>query len=258
MPASLDRTGHAGPGGRQGVGRLAWLMPALVAVLAAAGCGTAASGATQATAGLTAKCQAAQSSMLATVPGFVTLFRQAVPALPGDPGAHLSRPQESTQYVCGESNGFVADDMMHGKYRAQDNALARSLGYTLGRLPLLPYIGPAVTTDPHGVFEAYESAYGFRSVTAAGKWLTSARRTPVRPDDLTVPLPPSFIARTDVFGPNDGRHEHRIGISGLIGTTAVVVSFNGGRGLSWRDIQAIWQSAYSRLRHCLGSAAKTA
>lgn len=137
---------------------------------------------------------------------------------------------------------------MYGKYRAQDDAYARSLGYHVGKWPLLPYIGPAVSGLPHGVLEASEEIYQFRSAAAAGTWLTDARWEPTPSPDLTgISLPSGFIARAGVSGPDDGRHEHGIGISGQIGSTVVVVSFNGGRQLSWSDVQPIWGQIYDRL-----------
>jgi hypothetical protein len=180
--------------------------------------------------------------------GFVSTFHSGNVSLPGSHGEANHPRWDVTQYVCGLSNGFVSQVIMYGKYRTQNNALARQLGYRVGKFPLLPVIGPVVSALPHGVFEAYEEVFQFRSVTAATDWLSDARWEPTPPQDMAdVSLPAGFIARAGMSGPNDGKHEHGIGISGRVGTDVIVVSFNGGRLLSWSDVQHFWLTEYRRL-----------
>jgi hypothetical protein len=137
---------------------------------------------------------------------------------------------------------------MYGKYRAQDNALARSLGYPIGKIPLLPYEGTAVTQLPHRVFQSDEEIYQFRSAKAAATWLANGRWTPKPWHALTgLPLPRGFLAIPGVTGPDNGRDEHGIGISGQRGDLVIVVSFNGGKDLDWDDVKAIWSRAYTHL-----------
>lgn len=176
----------------------------------------------------------------------IPMFRVGNAQLPGSDGIAGHPPWVRTQYVCGQFDGFVARDIMYGKYRAEDNALARSLGYQIGKLPLLPVIGQVVSALPHGLFEAYEEAYQFRTPAGASTWLADARWEPVPPKNMTVSLPAGFIARAGVSGKDDGTHEHGIGISGQIGATVLVVSFHGGRELSWPDIRPLWIKAYDR------------
>jgi hypothetical protein len=182
------------------------------------------------------------------LPGFISMFDASNVPLPGSHGEANHPASDVAQYVCGLSNGFVSQVIMYGKYRAQDNALARKLGYSIGEFPLLPVIGPVVSALPHGVFEAYEEVFQFRSASAAATWLSGARWEPTPPQDLAdVSLPVGFVARAGTSGPNDGKHEHGIGISGQIGTDVIVVSFNGGRLLSWSDVQHFWLTDYRLL-----------
>lgn len=142
------------------------------------------------------------------------------------------------------SNGISAL-IMYGRYRAQDDALARGLGYVTGKWPLLPYQGSAVSNLPHGIFETYEEIYQFRSSKAAATWLDDLRATP-NPNDIPgLLLPPSFIARSEVMGSDNGLDEHEIAIGGQHGNELIFVSFRGGKKLAWNDINKIWSSAYS-------------
>lgn len=248
---------HGAGTGRPGRGRrpqrLRWLLVLPVAGLAfvvAAACSArpAGTGSAGQSASASKGCRLSQSMMVADMPGFIAMFRRDNAPLPGSHGIVGHPRWDLTQYVCGQSNGFVAHVIMYGKYRAQDDAFARSLGYQVGKWPLLPVIGQVVSALPHGVFEAYEEIFQFRSAAAARTWLVDARWEPVPPRNMTgVSLPAGFIARAGISGPDDGRHEHGIGISGQIGATVIVVSFNGGRQLSWSDVRPLWDMAYDRL-----------
>jgi len=186
------------------------------------------------------------------VPGFVEIFRLTNAQLPGSPGIAGHPRWDITQYVCGQSYEFISDLIMYGKYRAQDNAQARSLGYPVGKIPLLPYQGPAVSQLPHGVFQADEEVFQFRSAKAAGMWLADGRWSPTPWHALAgLPLPSGFIAIPGVAGPDNGRDQHGIGISGQRGDLIIVVSFNGGKDLAWADVKAIWGRAYTHLAETL-------
>lgn len=175
--------------------------------------------------------------------GTVQLFRNTHSQLAGSHG--IIEPWDVAQYLCGEDDSFISDAIMYGRYRVQDDALARSLGYTVGKWPLLPYQGPAVSALPQAVFETYEEIYQFRTAKAAATWLADLRATP-NPNDIPgLPLPAGFIARTEVLGPDDGQHEHAISIGGQHDDELIFVSFRGGLKLSWTDVQQIWLRAYA-------------
>jgi hypothetical protein len=182
------------------------------------------------------------------MPAFFQDSRITNARLPGSHGLPGHSQWDITKYVCGQLYEFLSDVIMYGKYRAQDNTLARSLGYPIGKIPLLPYEGPAVTQLPHGVFQADEEVFQFGSAKAAATWLANGRWSPTPRHALTgLPLPRGFLAIPGVAWPDNGRDQHGIGISGQRGDLVVVVSFNGGRDLSWADVKAIWSRAYTHL-----------
>src|SRR5215469_8586697 len=195
--ATARRPGGARPAWRA----VAWLAPALLAA-SAAGCAAPSRGDAAAAAGDHA-CRADRAVLLPVPPAFVTIIRQDFPQPPSDTSVTGHRPWEVTQYVCGEGTGFVSDHLMYGTYRAQDNALARSLGYQTGKYPLVPYTGTAVSALPHQVLEAYETVLQFRSAKAAAAFLSGGQP---RARLAGSSLPPAFAADASVAGPNDGRH----------------------------------------------------
>jgi hypothetical protein len=213
------------------------------------GCSSASAGGT-ATVSQAGRCGDSTAAMLTPLdmPGFVQDARITNSQLPGSHGIAGHPRWDTTQYVCGQIYGFLSDVIMYGKYRAQDNALARSLGYPIGKIPLLPYEGPAVTQLPHGVFQAYEEVFQFRSAKAAATWLADGRWSPTPWHALTgLSLPRGFLAIPGVAGPDNGRDQHGIGISGQRGDLVIVVSFNGGEHLACADVKAIWSRAYTHL-----------
>jgi hypothetical protein len=241
-------------GRKPGGGRLvrqaaAWLVSALLAV-SASGCGAQPATSRDAASGPGPGCRVGRPVLLAALPGFVTMLRQDFTQAPGDLGVRGHPNWDITQYVCGQGSGFVADDIMYGKYRAQDNALARRLGYRVGEFPLVPYVGTAVTALPRKVFETYEVVLQFRSAKAAAGWLNGGQHSPAPHGRLTAAsLPRTFTAQAGLAGPDDGRHEHRIAVTGRIGTVVIALSIAGGQDLAWPDVRPIWASAYQRLTH---------
>lgn len=223
----------------------AWLTPALI-TMSAAGCAAQAATSTAVAPDRRPQCRIGQSAMLSGLPDFVTMLRQTFTQPPGDPGLKGDPRWDMTQYVCGQGRGFVFDDIMYGRYRVQDNSLARKLGYRVGKYPLVPYIGTAVSALPHHVLEAYEVALQFRSAKAAADFIGGGQESR---DNLAVhSLPPGFIAVTSVDGPSDGRHERRIAVTGRIGGCVLSVSMAGGKNLAWSDVGPIWASAYQRIQ----------
>jgi hypothetical protein len=245
--ATRRKRGSAGPA-RQAA---AWLAAALLTA-SAAGCAASARGSTDAPAGPGRACRVGQPAMLAALPGFVSMIRQDFTQAPGDRGLGGHPSWDMTQYVCGDGSGFISDAIMYGRYRAQDNALARSLGYRVGKFPLVPYVGTAVSALPHQVLEVYETALQFRSAKAAAAFLGGGQPGPAPRADLTgLSLPENFLAHASMAGPNDGRHEHRIAITGRSGVFVITLGVAGGKDLAWSSVRPIWARAYQRLTHYL-------
>ncbi len=210
--------------------------------------------------GQVGKCIISSTGMLTqrAMPGFVEVYRFTNARLPGSHGIAGHAPWDITQYVCGQSYSFISNVIMHGRYRAGDDALARSLGYPVGKIPLLPYEGPAVSQLPHGVFEVDEEVFQFRSPRAAETWLANGRWSPTPLHYLAgLSLPSGFRAIAGVTGADNGRDQHGIGISGQQDNLVIVVSFNGGRELAWPDVKAVWYRAYTYLAKTLPAASAT-
>jgi hypothetical protein len=250
MARPLGGSTDAGPSSARLAWRAAaWLVPVLLAA-SAAGCAAPSRGSANAATVPGRPCRVGRPVLLADPPAFVTIVRQDFTQPPGDPGLDGHPSPGLTQYVCGYGAGFVSDHIMYGTYRAQDNALARSLGYQVGKYPLVPYVGTAVSALPHQVLEAYETILQFRSAKAAAAYLGGAQPSPRLAGSS---LPPGFTAQASVVGPDDGRHERRISITGHLGAYAITLDIAGGKDLSWPDIQPTWASAYHQLTRSLTS-----
>jgi hypothetical protein len=186
------------------------------------------------------------------LPGFVSFVSFPDARLPGSHGLPGHELPMYRQFQCGVSYGFLAKIVLTGKYRAQDDALARSLHYRVGKWPLVPFVGDIVSQRPHLPLEIYEGIYEFGSTQAAAQWLQTIRYTPQPPHGLAAPgLPGGFIARTGVTGPDDGQHEHEVGVNGRVGSMVLTLGFQGGRSLSWADVRQLWKAAWSQFQRGL-------
>jgi hypothetical protein len=185
----------------------------------------------------------------AQLPGFVSFVAFPHAQLPGSHGLANHPLWMYTQFQCGIFYGFLAKIILTGKYRQQDDALARSLHYKLGKWPLVPFYGDVISERPHAVLEIYEDIYEFRSAKAASEWLQGRRYVPGGAHNLSVPgLPPGYVVRTGVAGPDDGKHEHEIGVNGQTGSLIIEMGFQGGKLLSWTDVNQLWNSAWARIQ----------
>jgi hypothetical protein len=152
------------------------------------------------------------------------------------------------KYSCGRYYGFIARAALRGRFRAENNASARSAGYPIQKWPYVPLTGAIVTALPHNVFEVYEAAYRFTSVAAARAYANVLRHN-FR--DYALPagaLPAGFSAGTALLGSNRRTSERQIGVVGQLANVAVTVWLQGGEQLSWPDVAGYWASTWRRLR----------
>jgi hypothetical protein len=75
-------------------------------------------------------------------------------------------PAAISDWRAGRARGWINEVAIDGPDRAAENTIARSLGYTVGALPLVPLIGPVVE-DNRGVLEMYQTNTEYRSTVGA-------------------------------------------------------------------------------------------
>jgi hypothetical protein len=75
-------------------------------------------------------------------------------------------PAAISDWQAGRARGWINEVAIDGPDRAAENSIARSLGYTVGTLPLVPLIGPVVEHNP-GVLEMYQTNTEYSSMAGA-------------------------------------------------------------------------------------------
>jgi hypothetical protein len=161
------------------------------------------------------------------------------------------------QYICGEFTGLITNLALSGKYRKENNARARQLGYTLGKWPLVPLTGSIVRQQRHHILEIYEGIYQFTSGWPSAAFLKAEGSTEtgivgglaqsLEPRNLPVHPAPGAVVTERSLGPQKASDERAIYVGLRINSFAVTLSFQGGRSLGWNDVISYWNAAKSRL-----------
>lgn len=148
--------------------------------------------------------------------------------------------------------GWIAEVAVDGPDRAAEDAIARSLGYSIGKLPLVPLVGPVVEHNP-GVLEVYQTNTVYRSVAGASDFMADlaadaklAETTVVTTDGRAEPkgIPVQLSGGDEdvayempgYVGP-DGATEAFFTFAVRLGRFVVQLSVQSGYG--WTVLQAI-------------------
>jgi hypothetical protein len=140
----------------------------------------------------------------------------------------------------GRTRGFVAAIAVSGPYRQSVDEQARSLGYPIGKWPLVPLFGPVVR-DNRGLLEVYQTNFTFASVAGSQSYI-SYLRTSMASDPQAVEMHPLHIrgavfAYVSLLGPNDGQHERAFHVAVQEGQAVMNFAFQGGADLSLTSVE---------------------
>lgn len=165
-------------------------------------------------------------------------------------GRHQAGP--ASTFSGGHIHGSIATVAVTGPDRASEDAYARSLGYQVGKWPLVPLTGSVVAHNP-GLLEVYEKHYVFSAVsdaTAAEKYFADswAADPQAHALDSTTLGSPWTVGTETTLGPADGQHEESVQMVAQIGPRVVVLAFQGGHSLDAASIIPTAHTAITRLR----------
>jgi hypothetical protein len=239
---------------------------AVLAASAACGSASRAPGADAArlaaTAGQPTGCRISMGTLPAAegFPGFTeyqTLPGMRFPARPhpGSPPSPLQR-----EYVCGDVAGFVTNISLTGKYRQQNNATARSLGYPIEKWPYTPLSGPIVGQQRHKALEIYVSVLQFTSAQAAtsyadppqlGPGVTAGMAFLLRQRPLHVLRLPGAVVFAQPLGTNPAGDEMDVTVRLPLRDFVIVLGLRGGESFGWADAAPYWNKVYATITPAL-------
>jgi hypothetical protein len=156
-------------------------------------------------------------------------------------------PQVS-DWISGRLTGWIADIAVNGPDRPAQDALARSLGDTVGKWPLVPLSGPVVIHNP-GVLEVYQTNDVFGSIAGAEDYFSDLSQSAKEAESVSItvgtaikpPAVPVEISGGDQsFGdqtpewvdPTVGITERYVSFGVRIGVTVVQLTVQGGSHVS--------------------------
>jgi hypothetical protein len=97
--------------------------------------------------------------------------RFTVPPLEGHHVGGVPSPRLAiSDWRAARLRGWIARIAVTGPDRVSEDQYAKSLGYTVGRFPLVPLVGPVVKHNP-GILEVYQTDTEYRSASGASDYM---------------------------------------------------------------------------------------
>jgi hypothetical protein len=158
----------------------------------------------------------------------------------------------ASAWLGGRLIGRINAIALTGKYKAENDALARSLGYRPTSTPLVPLIGTVVQDNP-GPLESYESHFVFSTQSAASGWLDQTRKSSFATGAVNADIGDASIAVSGVMPPNDGQHETFAAVYAVVGDVAYVLNVLGGRDVTRESVVTDAALGVSILRQTCGA-----
>ena len=263
LSSNIPRSGRRGAGCGQ-----RWKPPVRVSVLFSM-CAVLSMGCGQASIQNTACASAGQAYLSASeLPGqFDAIVSQTFSQSPV--AAHRypagTPPPEIVDWRAGGLEGWIAAIAVGGPDRPAEDAAARSLGYRLGKWPLVPLTGAVVTHNP-GVLELYQTNDYFASEQAAKAYFADLDQSAQQAETITVTEGGATKPRATPFSvslgdqsfadetpqwmsPSLGLTEQYISIGVREGTFVIQLTVQGGSALGTAQALTLLKSALGRLAH---------
>lgn len=149
------------------------------------------------------------------------------------------------------STSFINNIALASPYREEADAMASSLGYAIGKWPLVPLTGRVVADHP-GLLEITQTNWSFNDQSAAHAFFSAL--TSGSGDIGGLPDQPFEVALGDesfgyvaAEGPPDGLHEVAVVVSVRVRSTLIQLGMRGGAAMSPALGTSMADQAYERL-----------
>jgi len=195
-------------------------------------------------------CGASDNVLLSTadLDGFTIFFNGQTNFYPYRGLPFASPPPYVSRFRSGAAIGFISKLALIGKFRDDEDRIARSYGYTPGKWPFVPLEGEVVRATP-GLLEVYESTYVFAATADAASWVQYALNLNAGDASKTsAGTVEGLAAYTRVLGPSDGRHEMAVTLVGQVGSVGVTLEFQGGAAVTPSGVSGMASTALHRIR----------
>lgn len=166
-------------------------------------------------------------------------------------GLPAAAPTYARDYEGGHFMGYLNNRALSPPFRAEEDAFARSLGYSVGKWPLVPLSGPIVSSTP-GLLEVYQWVYFFKAPADSAAWITDTvttlKATPSVAAIVGESLPKASAVFSRMFGPNDGQHERGLTYVDRAGRVGSILEFQGGANLVPAQVASTVSTAFHKLQ----------
>ena len=196
-----------------------------------------------------AGCATSNSAFLSQeeLSGFVVIVDESVHSGTTLSSSASSAPNSSSGRLVGHLNS----KSLGQPYRAQEDALAHSLNYTVGKFPFVPLSGQIVTDTP-GLLEVYESHFVYGDEAVALATLQDFRASAAPGGGHVVAAPVLDDIQSDhevavVVPPVSREKETSVRFAYAIDGVYVVLSFQGGDATNIQLITPLAKTSWSSL-----------
>ena len=196
---------------------------------------------------------------------FQVIVDQKFTAAPAAAHSHPvgTPPPQISQWLSGKLMGWIATIAVDGPDRPAEDALARSLGDTVGKWPLVPLSGAVVEHNP-GILEVYQANDIFSSAEGAQDYFSDLSRSAADAETTTITVGTTTkprAARLGVSGgdqsfgdqtprwmdPTIGMTETYVSLGVRVGVTVVQLTVQGGSTVGLPEALTLVNHALARL-----------
>jgi hypothetical protein len=147
------------------------------------------------------------------------------------------------------TQGFFTAVALEPRYRAENEAIARSWGYEpLADRPRLPLSGSIVLENP-GLLEASQTISSFATAEEAADWMILKRGAPqelITPPEIELIQADDVVVRTNK--PAGPEYQKWFGVNMRVRNLVVALIFSGGAGVTFSSVLPLLQDGLSRVR----------
>jgi hypothetical protein len=172
-------------------------------------------------------------------------------------------PAQISEWLSGRLKGWISTIAVSGPDRPTEDETARSLGYDIGKWPLVPLSGPVVQHNP-GILEIYETHDAFSAIEGAQAFFQALEQSALFSEKVSVIEPggtkPSAAPLAVSAGDSSlgyetpswtsstaGMNEQYLFFVVRIGAVVVQLTVQGGAATQPRAGLALLNQALSRL-----------
>jgi len=165
---------------------------------------------------------------------------------PIDYNRHFPPPPVAANFLAGQTEGFLTNISLIGKYKRENDAIARKLRYQIGTWPYVPLSGDIVLGHPRAVLEVYEDNFVWKTFRGAEAYMHLRAGSPGGEHGFAVHL--GDQSKGTVFPSPAAGQETDVQVKLRLGSRGMRVTVEGGKDVTSAIATELAWTALQRAR----------